>query len=155
MAFALVHLEKHASHASKAAAAIFSGKAYFSVTPTNDSCMRALYHYVATGKTLPSYCYRSTGSPDSNPRVDEFIAVMVKEKKTMVKSESLLHVDEKVIEFEDKSVTAEDNNESIEGQEFDADLVAGQFSEAMRAYTEMILKHHSENKQGPAKNRGQ
>ena len=46
----------------------------------------------------------------------------------MVKSESLLHVDEKVIEFEDKSVTAEDNNESIEGQEFDADLVAGKFS---------------------------
>ena len=137
----------------KAAAAKFSGKAYFSVTPTNDPCMRALYHYVATGKTLPSYCYRSTGSPDSNPRVDEFIAVMVKEKKTMVKSESLLHVDEKVIEFEDKSVTAEDNNESIEGQEFDADLVAGKFSEAMRVYTEMILKHHSENKQDPATNR--
>ena len=71
---------------------------------------------MATGKTLPSYCYRSTGRPDSNPRVDEFIVVMVQEKKTMVKSESLLHVDEKVIEFEDKSVTAEDNNESIEGQ---------------------------------------
>ena len=137
----------------KAVAAKFSGKAYFSVTPSNDPCMRALYHYVATGKTLPSYCYRSTGSPDSNPRVDEFIAVMVKEKKTMVKSESLLHVDEKVIEFEDKSVTAEDNNESIEGQEFDADLVAGKFIETMRVYTEMILKHHSEKKQDPATNR--
>ena len=85
--------------------------------------------------------------------MEEFIAVMVKEKKTMVKSESLLHVDEKVIEFEDKSVTAEDNNESIEGQEFEADLVAGKFSETMRVYTEMILKHHSENKQDPAKNR--
>ena len=54
---------------------------------------------------------------------------------------------------EDESVTAEDNDESIKGQEFDADLVAGKFSEAMRAYTEMILKHHSENKQDPATNR--
>ena len=79
----------------------------------------------------------------------------VTEKKTTVKSEILLQIDEIVMEFEDKSVTAEDSNENIEGQEFDADLVAGQFSEAMRAYTEMILKHHSENKQGPAKNRGQ
>ena len=131
----------------KAAAAKFSGKAYFSVTPSNDPCMRALYHYVATGKTLPSYCYRNTGSPDSNPRVDEFIEEMVKEKKPLDQSGSLLQIDEKVVGVEDESVTAEDNDESIKGQEFDADLVAGEFSEAMRAYTEMILKHHSENKQ--------
>ena len=78
---------------------------------------------------------------------------MVKEKKTMVKSESLLQIDEKDIEFKDKNVTAEDNNKSIEGQEFDADLVAGKFSEEMRVYTEMILKHHSENKQDQATNR--
>lgn len=59
----------------KAAAAKFSGKAYFSVTPSNDPCMRALYHYVATGKTLPSYCYRNTGSPDSMQRLNDLLVL--------------------------------------------------------------------------------
>ena len=68
---------------------------------------------------------------------------MVKEKKPLDQSGSLLQIDEKVVGVEDESVTAEDNDESIKGQEFDADLVAGKFSEAMRAYTEMILKHQS------------
>ena len=147
----------------KAAAAKYSGKAYFSVTPTNDPCMRALYHYVATGKTLPSHCYRNIGSPNSNPNVDGFINEMLqKETQPMELNGSLFHDDEAILKVENEKSAAEvdDMFEEVpvevntdSGQEFDSELVAKRFTEAMREYTEMIVKNHSENKQDPATNR--
>ena len=149
----------------KAAAAKYSGKAYFSVTPTNDPCMRALYHFVATGKTMPSYCYRNTGSPNSNPKVEEFINEMLqKETQPMELNASLLHDDDAILQVENALEVIDESESGKEGpvevdtesesiQEFDAKLVAGRFTEAMREYTEMIVNYQSENKQDPATNR--
>ena len=52
-----------------------------------------------------------------------------------------------------KEGPVEVDTESESGQEFNAELVAGRFTEAMREYTEMIVNYQSENKQDPATNR--
>ena len=57
----------------KAAVATHFGRASFSVTPTADPCQRALYHFIALGKTMPAHCYRNTGDPSSEPDFEAFI----------------------------------------------------------------------------------
>ena len=111
----------------KAAAAKYYGKVYFSATPTNDPCMRALYHFVATGKSLPSYCYRNVGEPNSDPKVDEFIAEMTSKKTQPANmNESLLQDDAAILLVENEGTNYDDEmGENGDEREFDSDLVAG------------------------------
>ena len=117
------------------------------MTPTNGPCMRALYHYVATGKTLPSFCYRNVGEPNSDQKVDDFIAKMLqKETQPSSLNESVMKDDAANLLVENEQASDEDGTEKMMSdgeQELDSDLVAGRFREAMSAYTELIVIHHS------------
>ena len=47
--------------------------AEFSTLPYNDPCVRAAYHFIATGETLDSSWYRELGAISAIPDVDTFI----------------------------------------------------------------------------------
>ena len=57
----------------KSAVAKYTGKANFTVSPNNDPCQRALYHYIAWGRTLQPHMYRNINDPISEPQINEFI----------------------------------------------------------------------------------
>ena len=57
----------------KQAVSKYHGTAEFSILPFHDPCVRAAYHYIATGETQSSSWYRDLDTPSSNPNVDGFI----------------------------------------------------------------------------------
>ena len=140
-----VRLDPHSTCAPckhKAAVSTHLGRASFSVTQTADPCQRALYHYIALGRTMPAHCYRNNGDPNSEPGVEAFI-----EAQISVEPEKLIarcDANESTMDFE---------GSDDEGVEFDAELVAKNFSDAMNLYRDMILIHQSKNKQDPATNK--
>ena len=126
----------------KAAVATHCGRASFSVTPTADPCQRALYHFIALGKTMPAHCYRNSGDPSSEPDVEAFIKAHI----SVEPEKQVASCDTNVSNME-----VEDSEEDRE--EFDADLVAKNFSDAMNSYRDMILCQQSKAKQDPATNK--
>ena len=52
----------------------------FSVAPIDDPCARALYHYIATGTTLPAHMYRERGSGQTVPEIEKYIEEKLKGK---------------------------------------------------------------------------
>ena len=57
--------QKHTKH---------TGKAQFSQTPRGDPCQRAMYHYIAWGRTLEPHMYRNNNDPVSEPDIAAYIA---------------------------------------------------------------------------------
>ena len=126
----------------KAAVSTHLGRASFSVTPTADPCQRALYHYIALGRTMPAHCYRNNGDPNSEPGVEAFI-----EAQISVEPEKL------VARCDANESTMDVEGSDDDRAEFDAELIAKNFSDAMNSYRDMILIHQSKNKQDPATNK--
>ena len=98
----------------KAAVAKHFGKASFSVTPTEDPCQRALYHFIALGRTLPSHCYRNNDEPNSKPKVEVFIQNHLSNKQSEEVSVSETNTSEMEV----------DDDQNDKAEEFDSDLVA-------------------------------
>ena len=124
----------------KAAVADHFGKASFTVTPTSDPCQRALYHFIAMGRTMPAHYYRnnddSTSIPDGQGYIEAHIAIESEKAHADLDTSTM--------------VVDEDDNET---EEFDSDLVATNFSEAMNAYRDKILDEHRNARQDPATNK--
>ena len=87
------------------------------------------------------------GEPNSDPKVDDFIAKMLqKETQPSSLNESVMKDDAANLLVENEQASDEDGTEKMMSdgeQELDSDLVAGRFREAMSAYTELIVSHHS------------
>ena len=64
----------------KSAVASLYNIAEFSVAPIDDPCARALYHYIATGTTLPAHMYRERGSGQTVPEIEKYIEEKLKGK---------------------------------------------------------------------------
>lgn len=127
----------------KAAVAKHLGKASFSVTPTDDPCQRALYHFIALGRTLPSHCYRNNDDPNSEPKVEGFIKDHL----------SIEPAEEVALSETNSSKMEVDDEDEDDREEFDSDLVAKNFSDAINSYRDMILSHHNKEKQDPGTNK--
>ena len=137
----------------KSAVAKHTGKTYFSVTPSNDPCQRALYHYIAWGRTLEPHMYRNINDPVSEPKVAEFIQKTLHASRTNIKlHESILEDDAAIIGLEHHEYNRDEDEESEEEDEFNAELVKQRLSDAMDDYKNMILKMHDENPQEPKTN---
>ena len=145
-------------------------EAHFTVAPSHDSRQRALYHYIALGKTLPAHMYRSSGDDCSVEDIEHFIKekLSVEEKNNdyetrqdeeIEENENQIEVEENPIEDEIKDEIENQSDEekedmgSEDGEEYDADLVAKRFAEAFDSYKAEILRQHARNSQDPSINK--
>ena len=55
--------------------------ALFSVAPSMDPKMRAMYHFIALEKVLPSHMYRNLGDCQNEPEIDSYIQNIGKHSK--------------------------------------------------------------------------
>ena len=65
--------------------------ALFSVAPSMDPKMRAMYHFIALGKVLPSHMYRNLGDCQNEPEIDSYIQNIGKHSKGNCEEDDLLH----------------------------------------------------------------
>ena len=132
----------------KAAVIKFTRKSQFSGTPKNDPCQRALYHYIAWGRTLEPHMYRNTtndASPEYN--ISQYISEMLERSSTRL-HESLYEDDPAII----AALEVEECDEEEE-PEFNEDIVRERLANAMDAYKEKVLNLHATNLQDPRMNK--
>ena len=131
----------------KAAVVKYTGKAQFSGTPKNDPCQRALYHYIAWGRTLEPHMYRNTNDSSQEHNIAQYISEMLERSKTRL-HESLYEDDPAII----AALEVEECDEE-EVPEFNNELIREKFANAMDAYKEKILNLHVTNAQDPSMNK--
>ena len=78
-------------------------EAHFTVAPSHDSRQRALYHYIALGKTLPAHMYRSSGDDCSVEDIEHFI----KENDYETRQDEEIEENENQIEVEETPIEDE------------------------------------------------
>ena len=124
--------------------------AEFSVVPSQDPGMCALYHYLATGTTLPAHMYRRSGG--SIPNVDQFI----KERLIMgsfdtqfseLHNESLLLDDSAVVLASIENVDKNQNDDESERTMIENIIIT--FRQNMEKYTDKIIKMQENNSDDP------
>ena len=143
----------------KSAVAKHFKEAHFTVTPINDPCQRAMYHYIAWGRTLePSY-YRNVGDCNSDPKVKEYITEkLTSTSSSMNLHESVMEDDSAIEQYtfdEDKTYgeEMEEGHNSDTEQEYNSELVRTRFAEAMDSYRNAALGHQEQNPQDPGINK--
>ena len=125
-------------------------EANFTVAPSHDARQRALYHYVALGKTLSPHMYRISGDDCSIEDIERFINDQFSMFEDREEHDQMLHVvEEPFVQQNDPF----DSNGGDEEEIYDAELVRRKFSEAFDAYKDEILRQHAENPQDPAMNK--
>ena len=132
----------------KAAVTKHTGKAQFSQTPKNDPCQRALYHYIAWGRTLEPHMYRNINDPVSVPDIAAYIEeTLQKSNKTL--NESLYNEDPAIVDAGPARCLDDDddNDDSEENDEYNAEIVRQRLVNALDAYKEKVLHLHQENTQ--------
>ena len=134
----------------KAAVTRITGKAQFTQTPKNDPCQRAMYHYIAWGRTLEPHMYHNIGDSVSEPQVATYISEKLQKSPTIL-HESLFLDDPAIIAALPADEDNEDEDSSTE-EEYNADLVRERFIAAIDSYKDQILNHHENNLQDPATN---
>ena len=139
-----------ASCKHKAAVTLHTGKAQFSQTPRNDPCQRAMYHYIARGRTLEPHMYRNINDPVAVPDIAAFIDERLHNRSNNQLHESLFLDDPAIIDAEP---AREKDKDSDEDDEYNAELVKERLINALDAYKDKILNLHQENLQDPSMNK--
>ena len=125
--------------------------ALFSVAPSSDPKMRAMYHFIALGKVLPAHMYRNIGDSHVVPDVENYIENIGDSLKDSITEEdpALLH---DVFDDSESDDAAEDVGSDVE-EVYDSELVRKRFAEALDEYKTKILDYHVENPQDPSANK--
>ena len=89
----------------------------FSVIPKTDPNMRALWHYIAYGETLPSHMYRGLNNKNNVLDVEQFVSNKVTESQMeeVEDMENMEHFEGQEEEIEDMDA---DNREDYEDSDF-------------------------------------
>ena len=128
-------------------------EAHTTQTPANDPRQRAMYHYIAWGRTMESSFYRNIGDPHSDPKVEEYIKeklAATNENVNVDLHESILEDDEAIVQME--NVMEEDEDSDTE-EEYNDELIRKRFSEAKDAYKNKAISHQMQNPQNPSSNK--
>ena len=125
--------------------------ALFSVAPSMDPKMRAMYHFIALGKVLPSHMYRNLGDCQNEPEIDSYIQNIGKHSKGNCEEDDLPTASS-AFDHSENEDDAEDDV-SDEEESFDTQLIRRNFSEAFEEYRNKILEYQSSNPQDPSINR--
>ena len=126
----------------KSAVASLYNIAEFSVAPIDDPCARALYHYIATGTTLPAHMYRERGSGQTVPEIEKYIEEKLKGKNCERHDLSVLCDDPIVIEagLSNENEEREDENEERENEN---EQIRQNFMKAMQDYVDKVVEMSS------------
>ena len=130
----------------KAAVTKHTGKAQFSGTPKNDPSQRAMYHYIAWGRTLEPHMYRNINDPVTEPQIKDFVTQALEQRNM---HESILEEDPAILEAEP---AIENTDTDTDEEEYNSELVRNRFSKAMDDYKEKILGLHESHPQDPSTN---
>ena len=134
----------------KSAVTKLTGRAEFTETPKNDPCQRAMYHYIAWGRTLEPHMYRNINDPVSVPQIELYITEKL-QKSTKNLHESLF-VDDPAIIAALPAAADDDEEDCNNEEEYNADLVRERFIAAIDSYKDQILNYHQTNLQDPSMN---
>ena len=134
---------KHKSSVSK-----HYNVAEFSVVPSDDPGMCALYHYLATGTTLPAHMYRRSGG--SIPNIDQFIKERLSSGSyetqfSNIHNESLLLDDSAVVLASIENVAQDDD----ECERTIIENTKINFRQNMEKYTNKIIEMQENNLDDP------
>ena len=129
----------------KGAVAKYFNVAEFNVIPSFDPYQCAMYHFLATGTTLPAHMYRQRGQSDV-PNIDQYIKEKLANIQTTFEpDQSVIADDPALIEAGDKAFEDDQYNEDAEVMEQeheDEQRIKDNFKRAMEEYTNKVLEMH-------------
>ena len=88
----------------KSAVAKYHNVSGFSVLPSMDPCHKALYHYIADGRTEENVWYRPLNQPDARPNIAEYIEELELDVLEQVKIKVIDNLDKDKVKKSAKSM---------------------------------------------------
>ena len=109
--------------------------AEFSILPFNDPCVRAAYHYIATGETQSSTWYRDLETPSSNPNIDSFI----QEHRENVNTDSVTQEEVDPPNDENNDAVMENHDQISVEEEQDVESLKAEYLENYKLFETKIF----------------
>ena len=129
----------------KSAVASLHQIAELSVAPNDDPCARALYHYIATGTTLPAHMYRERGSGQTLPEIEKYIDEKLR-GRIYEKLDVSMMVEDPVIE-----AGLANNEEQDEENEEQNEKIRENFLQAIQDYAGKVVEMSQSGEAGTLK----